>query len=32
MPFTIPDRKESLTPILENEIDENTLLKGEVDL
>tara|TARA_B110000459_G_scaffold52725_1_gene58689 strand:+ start:1 stop:1116 length:1116 start_codon:yes stop_codon:yes gene_type:complete len=28
MPFTVPDRKESFTPILENEIDENTLLKG----
>jgi phosphoglycerol transferase MdoB-like AlkP superfamily enzyme len=28
MPFTVPNRKESFTPILENEIDENTLLKG----
>ena len=28
MPFTVPDRKESFTPILENEIDEKTLLKG----
>ena len=29
MPFTVPDRKESFTPILENEIDENTFLKGK---
>ncbi|MFT5214499.1 MAG: phosphoglycerol transferase MdoB-like AlkP superfamily enzyme [Patiriisocius sp.] len=28
MPFTVPDKKESFTPILENEIDEETLLKG----
>ena len=28
MPFTVPDKKESFTPILENEIDEKTLLKG----
>jgi phosphoglycerol transferase MdoB-like AlkP superfamily enzyme len=28
MPFTVPDKKENFTPILENEIDENTLLKG----
>ncbi|MFT5146996.1 MAG: hypothetical protein ACI9H1_001722 [Polaribacter sp.] len=27
MPFTVPDKKESFTPILENEIDERTLLK-----
>jgi phosphoglycerol transferase MdoB-like AlkP superfamily enzyme len=28
MPFTVPDKKENFTSILENEIDENTLLKG----
>jgi phosphoglycerol transferase MdoB-like AlkP superfamily enzyme len=28
MPFTVPDKKESFMPILENEIDEKTLLKG----
>ncbi|WP_282073593.1 LTA synthase family protein [Polaribacter atrinae] len=28
MPFTVPDQKESYTPILEDEIDEETLLKG----
>lgn len=28
MPFTVPDQKESFTPILENEITEETLLKG----
>jgi phosphoglycerol transferase MdoB-like AlkP superfamily enzyme len=28
MPYTVPDKKESFTPILENEIDEDTLLKG----
>ena len=28
MPFTVPDKKESFTPILENEITEETLLKG----
>ena len=28
MPFTVPDKKESFTPILENEINEKTLLKG----
>ena len=28
MPFTVPDKKESFKPILENEIDEATLLKG----
>jgi phosphoglycerol transferase MdoB-like AlkP superfamily enzyme len=28
MPFTIPDNKESFRPILENEINEETLLKG----
>ncbi|TXD46419.1 LTA synthase family protein [Polaribacter sp. IC073] len=28
MPFTIPDKKESFTPILESDIDEKTLLKG----
>lgn len=28
MPFTVPDKKESFTPILENEIDEETILKG----
>ncbi|MGB0879657.1 MAG: LTA synthase family protein [Polaribacter sp.] len=28
MPFTVPQKKESFTPILENEIDEKTLLKG----
>jgi len=28
MPFTVPDKKESYTPILENEINEETLLKG----
>lgn len=28
MPFTVPDKKESFTPILENEIDKKTLLKG----
>jgi phosphoglycerol transferase MdoB-like AlkP superfamily enzyme len=28
MPFTVPNKKESFTPILENEIDEETLLKG----
>jgi phosphoglycerol transferase MdoB-like AlkP superfamily enzyme len=28
MPFTVPNKKENFTPILENEIDENTLLKG----
>jgi hypothetical protein len=31
-PFTILDRKESFTPILENQIDENTSLKGGLDL
>jgi len=28
MPFTVPDNKESFKPILENEISEETLLKG----
>ena len=28
MPFTMPDKKESFTPISENEIDDKTLLKG----
>lgn len=28
MPFTVPDQKESFKPILEDEIDEETLLKG----
>ena len=28
MPYTMPDKKEGFTPILENEIDEETLLKG----
>jgi phosphoglycerol transferase MdoB-like AlkP superfamily enzyme len=28
MPFTMPDKKESFTPILEDDIDEETLLKG----
>lgn len=28
MPFTVPSKKESFKPILENEIDEKTLLKG----
>jgi phosphoglycerol transferase MdoB-like AlkP superfamily enzyme len=28
MPFTVPEKKESFTPILENEIDKKTLLKG----
>ena len=28
MPFTVPDRKETFTPILEREITERTLLKG----
>ena len=28
MPFTVPDKKESFTPIFEDEIDEETLLKG----
>lgn len=28
MPYTVPDKKESFTPILENEIDEETILKG----
>ena len=28
MPFTVPDKKESFSPTLENEIDEKTLLKG----
>jgi len=28
MPFTVPDKKESFTPILENKITEKTLLKG----
>jgi phosphoglycerol transferase MdoB-like AlkP superfamily enzyme len=28
MPYTVPDKKESFTPILENEIDVETLLKG----
>jgi phosphoglycerol transferase MdoB-like AlkP superfamily enzyme len=28
MPFTVPSQKESFTPILENEIDEETLIKG----
>ena len=28
MPYTVPDKKESFTPILENEIDAETLLKG----
>ncbi len=28
MPFTVPNIKESFTPILENEIDEKTLIKG----
>jgi len=28
MPFTVPGKKESFTPILENEIDEKTLLRG----
>jgi phosphoglycerol transferase MdoB-like AlkP superfamily enzyme len=28
MPYTVPNKKESFTPILENEIDEKTLLKG----
>ena len=28
MPFTVPNKKESFMPILENEIDEKTLLKG----
>jgi phosphoglycerol transferase MdoB-like AlkP superfamily enzyme len=28
MPFTVPNKKENFTPILENEIDENILLKG----
>jgi phosphoglycerol transferase MdoB-like AlkP superfamily enzyme len=28
MPFTVPEKKESFTPILENEIDEKTLLRG----
>jgi phosphoglycerol transferase MdoB-like AlkP superfamily enzyme len=28
MPYTVPSQKESFTPILENEIDEETLLKG----
>ncbi len=28
MPFTVPDQKESFTPILESEITEETLLKG----
>jgi phosphoglycerol transferase MdoB-like AlkP superfamily enzyme len=28
MPFTVPNKKENFIPILENEIDEKTLLKG----
>jgi phosphoglycerol transferase MdoB-like AlkP superfamily enzyme len=28
MPYTVPDKKESFTPILENEITEEILLKG----
>ena len=28
MPYTVPGKKESFTPILENEIDAETLLKG----
>ncbi|SDR81355.1 Phosphoglycerol transferase MdoB [Polaribacter sp. KT25b] len=28
MPFTVPDKKESYTPILESEITEETVLKG----
>ncbi len=28
MPFTVPDKKESFSPTLENEIDKKTLLKG----
>ena len=28
MPFTVPTKKESFTPILENEIDEKTILNG----
>ncbi|WP_299668958.1 LTA synthase family protein [uncultured Polaribacter sp.] len=28
MPFTVPNKKESFVPILEHEIDEETLLKG----
>ncbi|WP_232457094.1 LTA synthase family protein [Polaribacter sp. SA4-12] len=28
MPFTVPDKKESYTPILEDDIDEETLLTG----
>jgi phosphoglycerol transferase MdoB-like AlkP superfamily enzyme len=28
MPYTMPNKKEGFTPILENEIDEKTLLKG----
>ncbi|WP_240914535.1 LTA synthase family protein [Polaribacter sp. 11A2H] len=28
MPYTVPDKKESFKPILENEINEKTLLKG----
>ena len=28
MPYTVPDKKESFTPILENQIDKETLLKG----
>ena len=28
MPFTVPDKKESFTPVFEDEIDEETLLKG----
>ena len=28
MPFTVPDKKETFRPILEEEISEKTLLKG----
>ena len=28
MPYTVPDKKESFTPILENEIDKKTILNG----
>jgi phosphoglycerol transferase MdoB-like AlkP superfamily enzyme len=28
MPYTVPDKKENFTPILEDKIDEETLLKG----
>ena len=28
MPYTVPDKKENFTPILEDKIDEQTLLKG----